>query len=235
MSLSSLLVIVPARGRRALAERLLESFDDTATFADITFITDPDDTSYEGMDWGPAIHGVLDPRGTVVEKLNHAAMACLDGYDAMMNVGDDCVFQTPGWDALLLKALDDMGGSGIVYPDDKRRIDVPELWVASTDVVRALGYFANPLMGHYYVDNVWAELGKRAGMIRFVPEAVVEHLHHSVTPGAEHDEVYREPENKWGEHDLKAFHEYRSSQLANEVSVLRREFSADVKWLLSRV
>jgi hypothetical protein len=39
----------------------------------------------------------------------------------------------------------------------------------------------------------------------------------------------------FGESDLKAFHEWRASQLANEVSVLRREFSPDVKWVLSRV
>ena len=62
MSADSLLVIVPTRGRRANCERLLESFQETSACADITFITDPDDQdTYEGMDWGPAMHAVLDP------------------------------------------------------------------------------------------------------------------------------------------------------------------------------
>ena len=168
-------------------------------------------------------------------KLNHAALACADAYDAMMNVGDDCVFRTPGWDEILLQALESMGGTGIVYPDDKRRTDVPELWCASSDVVTALGYFAMPGCAQYYVDNVWAELGKRAGLIRFVPAAVVEHLHYSVSAGTEHDEVYREPENKWGAHDLQAYQEWRGVRAANEVALLRREFSPDVAWVLSRI
>ena len=236
MTLSSLLVIVPTRGRKANCERLLESFQETSACADITFITDPDDQdTYAGTDWGPAMHAVLDPRGTVVEKLNHTALACADAYDVMMNAGDDCVFRTPGWDEILLQALESMGGTGIVYPDDKRRTDVPELWCASSDVVRELGYFAMPGCAQYYVDNCWGELGKRAGLIRYVPGAVVEHLHYSVSPGTEHDEVYREPEDKWGAHDLQAYQEWRAVQMPLQVSRLRRKFNPDVHWLLSKI
>jgi len=235
-SLDSLLVIVPIRGRRANCERMLESFAATATCSDITFISDPDDQdTYDGIDWGPAHHAVLDPRGTVVEKLNHRALAFAESYDALMCAGDDCVFETPGWDRLLLDTLESLGGSGITYPDDKRRSDVPELWVASSDVVQALGWFANPVLGMYYTDNSWAELGKRAGLIRWCPEAVVRHLHYSVTPGVEKDDVYRDTEDKWGAPDLQAFHEWRGSQMGNEVAVLRRQFSPDVAWVLSRV
>ena len=236
MSLSSLLVVVPTRGRKANCERLLTSFTETATVADITFITDPDDQdTYAGMDWGPAMHAVLDPRGTVVGKLNHTALACADAYDAMMNAGDDCVFKTPGWDAILLDALDDMGGSGIVYPDDKRRADVPELWCASSDVVKTLGYFAMPGCAQYYVDNCWAELGKRSALLRYVPEAVVEHLHHSVIPETEHDEVYRESEGTWGAHDLQAYQEWLATLMPIQVSWLRREYNPDIRWLLEKI
>jgi hypothetical protein len=34
---------------------------------------------------------------------------------------------------------------------------------------------------------------------------------------------------------MQAFQQWRSTQLANEVAVLRREFSEDVRWVLSRV
>jgi hypothetical protein len=233
---TGLLVMVPTRGRRAQCERLLESFTETATCSDIAFITDPDDQdTYAGMDWGAAACGVLDPRQFLSGKLNATAAAMAGTYPVLMWVADDHVFRTPGWDKLMLGALEDLGGSGWVYPDDKRRNDVPEIWMCSSDVVKALGWFANPAVEHYYLDNSIAELGKRAGLIRWCPQAVIEHLHYSVCKDTEHDAVYSETEAAFGEKDLAAWQEWRASKLAHEVAVLRREFSPDVRWVLSKV
>ena len=228
------------RGRRGRsARRLLETFRETASDALTSCsssIRDDQDT-YAGMDWETASAAVaeLAPREYLAGKLNKTALAMTDLYKVLMWAGDDVAFRTPAWDKIMLAALDDLGGSGWIYPDDKRRSDVPEHWMVSSDVVKALGWFANPMLDHFYLDNSIAELGKRAGLIRWCPQAVVEHLHYSVCAETEHDALYQSTEEKFGESDLKAFHEWRSSQLANEVSVLRREFSADVKWVLSRV
>ncbi len=236
MSDNDLLVMVPTRGRRAQCERFLEAFSQTATCADLLFITDPDDQdTYAGMDWGTATHAVLDPRDYLTGKLNKTALPMADLYPVLAWFGDDCVPETPGWDKLMLDTLATLGGTGWVYPDDKRRNDVPEQWMCSSDVVKALGWFAPPSLSHYYIDNVIAELGKRAGMIRWCPQAVIRHEHYSVTPATEHDEVYRSTEEMFGASDRAAFQEWRSSQCANEVSVLRRAFSPDVAWVLSRV
>ena len=238
MSDNNLLVMIPTRGRRAQCERLLESFTETTTGddTDLVFISDGDDQdTYAGFDWGPATHAVIDPRMPFSGKLNSVAAVAADDYDVLMWVGNDHVFVTPGWDKLLLAALEDLGGSGWVYPDDKRRADVPEIWMCSSDAVKALGWFAPPSMDHFYIDNAIGELGKRAGMIRWCPQAVVEHLHYSVCAETEHDGLYKSTEDRFGDSDLKAFHEWRSSDLANEVSVLRRAFNSDVRWVLSRV
>jgi hypothetical protein len=233
---NDLLVMVPTRGRRDQCERLLKSFAETATCADLLFVTDPDDSdTWTGMDWGEAAVAELAPREYLSGKLNKTALAMTDMYKVLAWLGDDCVPVTPGWDRIMLAALEDMGGSGWVYPDDRRRSDVPEHWMCSSDVVKALGWFAPPCVTHYYMDNIIAELGKRAGMIRWCPQAVVEHLHYSVAPGVEHDATYRSTEDMFGASDLQAFQQWRASQLANEVSVLRREFSPDVAWVLSRV
>jgi hypothetical protein len=234
--MSDLLVMVPTRGRRAQCERLLESFTATATCADLTFIIDGDDRdTYDGMDWGQAACAVLDPRAYLTGKLNATADAVVGAYRVLMWVGDDNRFVTPGWDKIMLDALEDLGGSGWIYPDDKRRSDVPEHWMCSSDVVKALGWFAPPYMSHFYIDNTVGELGKRAGLIRYCPEAVIEHLHYSIAPDTAHDELYQSTEEKFGASDLAAFQEWRSSTCANEVSVLRRQFSPDVRWVLSRV
>ena len=236
MSDNDLLVMVPTRGRRAQCERLLKAFTDTATCSDLLFIQDPDDQeTYAGMDWGEATCAVLDPREYLSPKMNKVAVPMADLYKVLMWLGDDCVPETPGWDRIMLAALEDLGGSGWVYPDDKRRSDVPEQWMCSSDVVKALGWFYPPMVTHYYADNYLAELGKRAGMIRWCPEAVIKHEHYSVNPETAHDQVYRETENQFGDKDLAAYQQHRVSQLPFDVSVLRRQFSPDLKWVLSRV
>ena len=229
--------MVPTRGRRAQCERLLESFSATASpDTDLLFVLDPDDgDTYAGMDWGRAATAVLDPRDYLTGKLNKTAMAMTDAYDVLMWLGDDCVPETPGWDRIMLDALEDLGGSGWVYPDDKRRNDVPEHWMVSSDVVQALGWFAPPHVQHFYCDNIIAELGKRSGLIRWCPEAVVRHEHYSVNRKTRRDRLYSQTEKKFGASDLKAFQEWLGNQAKNEVSVLRRHYSPDVAWVLGRV
>jgi hypothetical protein len=237
VSLETLLVIVPARGRRGNCERMLGSFRETSSpGTGILFLTDPDDQdTYAGVDWGDAMHAVMEPRGSYIEKLNHGWRVFAGDYDAFMCLGDSNVFITPGWDTILLKALEDMGGHGWVYPENGRRRDIPEHWLASASVTGALGWFAPPYTGMYYGDNIIGELGKRSGLIRYVPEAVIEHRHYAVCEETVRDATYREAEDTWGAPDLAAFREWLGNQAKNEVSVLRRAFSPDVRWVLSRV
>ena len=232
---NDLMVMVPTRGRPERLRKLLDSFTQTATCADITVITDPDDRSYDGFDFGDAAVAVLEPRAYLAGKLNKTAEAFADVYRVLMWVADDHVFQTPGWDRIMLDCLAEVGGSGWVYPEDMRRNDVPEIWMASSDVVRALGWFANPVLNHFYIDNTIGELGKRSGLIRWCPQAVIRHEHYSITPDVDRDEVYRTTEETFGTADIAAYREWQSTQMGNEVAVLRRQFSPDVAWVLGRV
>ena len=194
-----------------------------------------DEATYEGIDWGDATHAVLAPRGSLQEKLNQAADAMADTYDALMWCGDDHIFKTEHWDTLMLGALEDMGGRGWVYPETVRRRDVPEIWMCSSGLVKELGWFFPPATHMYYGDNTVGELGKRAGLLRWCPEAVVEHLHYSVRPETAHDEVYAEAEATYGQTDLGAFQQYRADRMPHDVAFLRRKFNADVRWVLGRV
>jgi hypothetical protein len=232
-----LLVMVPTRGRPEQCQRLLGSFRETASpETDILFILDPDDEdTYAGVEWGDAPHGVLAPRGCLRDKLNQAAESCADTYDALMWCGDDHVFRTPGWDRLMLAALEQIGGHGWVYPETVRRRDVPEIWMSSTALVEALGWFFPPMVSHFCGDNAIAELGKRAGLIRGCPEAVVEHLHYTVCDDTERDRVYLDAEQEHGQAGLAAFQQWRATQLPMDVAALRRRFNPDVSWVLSKV
>lgn len=232
----SLLVMIPTRGRRKQVERLLESFWKNTDSAEIMFILDPDDEeTYEGIDWGSAMTVTLSPRGTVVEKLNRTSSAFWDDYDALMFTGNDHVFRTEGWDAIMLRELKDMGGTGMIYPDDRRRHDIPEIIMISSDIVRAMGQFAEASLSHFYIDNVWADLGKRTGLLRFCPEVIIQHHHYSVDPETEHDELYKYAENSFGASDLQAYQQWRAVIMPHQVAVLRRAFSEDVAWVLGKV
>ena len=237
--MTSLMVMIPTRGRRAQAERCLKSYVDTVSLesTEVVFISDQDDQdTYAGMDWGPASTAVLDPRaGSLSELLNTTASALVHDYDVLMQVGDDCVFTTPGWDRIMLDALEDLGGSGWVYPDDKRRNDIPEIWAVSCDVVKALGWFMPPQMGHFYSDNAIGELGKRAGLIRFCPQAVIAHEHYTISKSQRRDKTYAQAEKKFGQRDLDAFRKYQADVLPYEVALLRRQFSRDIEWVLSKI
>jgi hypothetical protein len=235
----SLLTMVPTRWRRENCERLLKSFTETTDSADLVFITDADDDSYMDMDLGPATNAVLDTGhtrvGTTV-KVNNVAAVAVDEYDALMYIGDDHLFSTEHWDTILLGKLEDkMGGTGMIYGDDKRRTDIPEMIIITSDIVRALGHFAEPSLSHYYIDNVWAEMGSRADLLRFCPDVVFEHLHYQVNPDVEHDQTYSSAETLWGTSDQQAFQEWRSSVMPMQVSVLRREFHPDVKWVRGKI
>jgi hypothetical protein len=122
-----------------------------------------------------------------------------------------------------------------VYPDDKRRADVPEIWMCSADVIRELGWFACPSMSHFYIDNVVAELGKRSGLIRYCPEAEIPHHHYQVDPSVERDRTYRETEEAWGQSDLAAFQAWQADIAPLEVARLRRRFSKDIEWVTSLI
>jgi hypothetical protein len=220
-----------------MCDRLLKTFTETTVrdTTELLFITDGDDDSYADMDWGEATHAVLDPRESLTGKLNRTADAYIDSHDAMMFVGDDHVFETPGWDDIMLKMLEtELNGTGMVYPNDMRRADVPEIIMISSDIVKTLGYFAESGQRHYYIDNCWSEVGRRANLIRYCPNAIVKHLHYSVCSETERDKTYIEAENAWGERDLQSYRYWLTNKMPVQVSQLRRKFNSDIRWVLGR-
>ena len=119
------------------------------------------------------------PRKGLAAWTNHAARRHAGRYPFLASLGDDHVPRTPGWDAALVRAIREMGGTGFAYPHDGIREDIPEAVVMSSDIVRALGWMALPDCQHYYIDNAWADLGRQAGCIRLLRAVAVDHVHPS--------------------------------------------------------
>jgi hypothetical protein len=217
---TDLLVVVPTRGRPELMQRFLGAWSGTVQGdTDLLVVTDEDEAdAYSGLELPDRAGWTLLPRMNLGPKLNAVCLPEAGRYRAVGFLADDCVPQTPGWDLLLMQAL---ATPGIAYPEDRRRADIPEHPFISSQIITALGWFFEPSLKHYCADCVLGDLGRGAGCLRYVPEAVVAHLHYQVQGvTAERDRTYAEAENN-GTGDHAAYREWRSHRMAADIAKVR--------------
>lgn len=216
-----LLIIVPSRGRPQNIVRLLGAVHDLAELETGVYIgvdeDDPKKAEYEQVfDKYKGKYdrlGISSPKG-LAEWTNFAAKRHADRYPFLASFGDDHLPRTRGFDRRLIRAIQDMGGTGFSYPYDGIREDVPEAWVQSSDIVRELGYMCPPGLKHFYIDNVIADLGRWAGCIRYCRAVKVEHIH-PATGKAASDPLYAKNFQKV-EEDKRTYNEWRSTRMISD-------------------
>ena len=177
-----LLVITPSRSRPQSAARLVKAVHATSRAATHVHIAvDEDDPALP--EYRKAVRCMGDgdefetgPRTGLAGWTNRVAVRRAGEYAYLASFGDDHVPRTPGWDAALIRAIEGMGGTGMAYPWDGAREDIPEAVVVSSDIVAALGWMANPACQHWYIDDTWAALGRAAGCIRYLRAVAVDHV-----------------------------------------------------------
>ena len=178
-----LLVIVPSRGRPRNIARLLGAVRDTAKLATHVHVCvdsdDPELAAYEKVFETAGDGHVLEtgPRKGLAAWTNEVAVRRAAEYPFLASFGDDHLPKTGHWDYYLARAIEDFGGTGFSYPWDGTREDVPEAVVMSGDIVAKLGWMCLPDLQHWYVDNVWADLGRGADCLRHCRAVVVDHVH----------------------------------------------------------
>jgi hypothetical protein len=215
-------VLVPSRGRPASVERLVRACALTCT-ADtrLHFAFDEDDPRLKESIAATGGHRhIIGPRTGLAAGTNDLAARHLKPGDALAlaSIGDDMLPVTHGWDSALLEALPP--GGGFCYPNDRRRADIPEAVVISQRLVAALGWMAHPSMHHWFIDNVWADLGRAAGCLAYLPEVVVEHLHPTVRPDAARPDQTYDDAAGWFHRDLAAYQRWRLTGLARDTATV---------------
>jgi hypothetical protein len=177
-----LLVIVPSRGRPQSVARLLDAVHKTRRLDTYVHVAvDEDDETlpqYRAVMEENAGEDTLGtgPRKGLCAWTNEIAVKWASEFRFLASFGDDMVPRTPGWDRALCRAIEDMGGTGLAYPWDGTREDVPEAVVMSSNVVAALGWMCLPGLEHWYCDDTWAVLGRGAGCIRHLRAVAVDHV-----------------------------------------------------------
>jgi len=181
--MGDLLVIVPSRNRPQNIARLLDAVHDTAKMkTHLHVCVDDDDPELERYKFIMSKAGrdgdFLDvgQRMGLTAWTNEIARLRYKDYPYLASLGDDMVPETPGWDRALIRGIIRMGGVGFTYPWDGVREDIPEAVCVSSNIVEALGWMALPDLDHWYIDNVWADLGMGAGCIRHLRAVSVKHV-----------------------------------------------------------
>jgi hypothetical protein len=228
----SILVIAPSRGRPEQAARMAESFCATAIYPKTRLViaVDHDDPRRDeyAIALRPRAYGYepvtvvtlwAGETGNLVRALNGSWARFADQADIIGTVNDDMVFRTHSWDRIVSQA-----GPGLVFGDD---LFQHEALVTSpfidARIPRALGWYGLPLVEHQFVDNGWLELGRALGILRYLPEVVIEHLHPFADKGSWDETYERGNRQDVIDRDREAFEAWRDGPggLAADVDRLR--------------
>jgi glycosyltransferase involved in cell wall biosynthesis len=216
-------VLVPTRGRPDNVKRLIDAVAATRNMStDLWFAMDDDDETLEEClaicKDKSRVNVVFGPRKSMAAWTNHLALEVAGHYQLLVSMGDDHLPLSDGWDAALLKAA---GTCGMAYPNDKVREDVCEVVAISSQIVQELGWMCMPGLDHYYVDNVWYDLGSRAQCLTYLPEVIVEHVHHLRSDGVERDSTYRRAESSFPA-DQATYESWTSAQRNADVETVKK-------------
>lgn len=188
----SVVVVIPSRGRPERAWQAVQAVRETAALVttSVTLVVDAEDPeleAYRALRWGQRFLAetwltVLEPEasGNLVRATNTVAtrIATDDPDTIIGNLGDDHLCRTPGWDRAVALALT---SPGIAYGDDLLQGErLPTAPFVSGRIVAALGWYFLPSLEHMFVDDALKAIGERLGILHYLPDVVIEHLH----PGA---------------------------------------------------
>lgn len=172
-------VLVPSRGRPDRAALMAESALQTSEDAEVHLIVDADDPSdYNRVLGERAFLHTLPEQIGYTASLNVIAAQLWDHHSILGAFGDDVVFRTPGWDRIVETTL---ATPGIAYGDDLiHGQNHPSAVFMSSAIAKALGWLALPATTHQWADDGWKRLGQQLGVLRFMPDVIVEHEHPAV-------------------------------------------------------
>lgn len=208
------LVIIPARGRPDKAEKAFAALKEHSRISDFLIGLDDDDA-----DNYPELEGVIrevNPRLRMNGTLNLLVDRYQDKYETITFMGDDHLVRTEGWDEKLYAPIKERG-YGISYANDLfQGANLPTMVMMSTNISKALGFFAPPKLIHLYMDNFRKYMGQVTNSLTYLPDVIVEHMHY-MAGKSQVDAQYQEVNSsEVGQHDAKVFEEYCNTQLKDD-------------------
>lgn len=200
---SPLLVVIPSRGRPQHVARTAAAWRATGAMnAGVRVVyaldsTDPQAEAYEAevfrafrrngeIYWsGPEGSGMV----AAINGVGRWLISQPEPPRMVAVLNDDHLPRSKHWHHAMAAALTAVG-TGIVYGDDLLRGEaLCTAWAMTTDIVRATGRIVPCLVSHLFADNAVMALGRAAGVLNYLPDVVIEHVHYT-NGKAEKDEGY---------------------------------------------
>jgi len=219
--MKDLLMIVPSRGRPEKIEACIDAWLNTRENSDLLVCLDEDDPELNNYYHHRQVKYDVGERIRLCPTVNRAVKDH-PGYKYYGFIGDDHLFRTIGWDTKMMDEIESHGGWGIAYGDDllKGR-SLATHCVMSANIPKALGYMAIPGLQHMYMDDFWMEIGNNLGILYYLPDVVVEHMHFS-NGKSEKDEIYKESnDSSIPGDDFRVFEVWKESQMDTDLEKIR--------------
>ena len=189
-AVKDLLIAVPSRGRPESVARLWDAMQATC-LGDTHLLVGLDDDDESGYERIPDVEYEVRAglRGGVA-WFNELAVSRTGQFRFIGALGDDFLPRTPGWDARIMEALrrTPFAYGNEMYPGRGPGESCCHIFCRSA-VVTALGYLGPPALKHMFVDNIWVQWGRAAG-VTYLGDVVIEHLHPSAGK-AQTDDTYQ--------------------------------------------
>lgn len=173
----SISILCPSRGRPELAKRMAESAVRTCvdpkglTIAFYLDHLDPTVMEYVSTPYTTKVIGVDGPTSYAWNELAKTFTA-----DIMILCGDDVVFETEGWDEILRKAATENPVGVFSFDDERSPLGTGHPHPAVTRMAyEALGYIANPMFYHWYVDTWLREVALKAEKFHYLGNVRLAH------------------------------------------------------------
>lgn len=186
-------ILLPTRKRPLFLKRLVDSIRETSTNQpEIVVYIDDDDAISPPMATGLGLTTVIGPRITMTDYWNKCYEKC--SGDLVMQMGDDVVFKTPGWDVMVEEEFAKWPDKLVLVHGDDLDTNFRSRFGTHSLVhrkwVETLGYFIPPYFSSDNGDRWLMAIADFLGRRKFLP-FVTEHMHFR-TGKAELDSTYRE-------------------------------------------
>lgn len=227
--MTRLQIICPSRGRPERLKTMLDSFDATKSEGTdmIIYVADDDPKIKEYKYYFPDRNIQFGDRLFISEVFNKFSA---DGHKYYGEVNDDHIYQTPGWDNILIDHIEKQGkGWGIACGWDMMQ-PTPAGWleqkkpsacIISGNIISTLGYMIHPCFQHLFIDDYFRELAIGIESLHFDPNVIIEHQHifnKRVAPDAVYQWAYSPVSWDYG---WNAYHYYMMNKLAGDIKKIK--------------
>lgn len=169
--MTKIALLCPTRGRPQQIYRMIRSVERTTTTPVMVSLylsnDDPALPEYDKLNLtlDDDTIAMVGPSATTVHAWNKLAVdPLLKDVKLFMLGADDIVFETPGWDAALIKHYEGLENKIHVYHlQDSRDPDGTPHPIVTREYIDAMGYFIPPIFLHWYCDTWTVAISRSVG------------------------------------------------------------------------